>query len=162
MVVREGIFTRLYVLFLVLAVFCAGNGLAEASGFVTDRLQGLPRHLMDLPAGSSLPAWHPSRLRKARPSALHHHVKEATPPIESAPPAESTASPGEIMAKKASAGPFVGRGLPKCHLHIHRHVSKAAGTTLRFIFDKQVMMGDWEFLPMCHYGFSCSIVPGLY
>lgn len=43
--------------------------------------------------------------------------------------------------------------LPGCHLHFFRHVSKAAGTTMRFIFDKQVVMGEWEFLPMCHYGF---------
>ena len=33
-------------------------------------------------------------------------------------------------------------------------VQKAAGTTMRFIFDKQVAMGEWEFLPMCHYGFG--------
>jgi hypothetical protein len=38
-------------------------------------------------------------------------------------------------------------------MHVFRHVSKAAGTTMRFIFDKQVAMGDWEFLPLCHYGF---------
>ena len=43
--------------------------------------------------------------------------------------------------------------LPGCALHVFRHVSKAAGTTMRFIFDKQVAMGEWEFLPMCHYGF---------
>ena len=43
--------------------------------------------------------------------------------------------------------------LPGCHLHFFRHVSKAAGTTVRFIFDKQVAMGEWEFSPMCHYGF---------
>lgn len=43
--------------------------------------------------------------------------------------------------------------LPGCHLHFFRHVSKAAGTTVRFIFDKQVAMGEWEFAPMCHYGF---------
>lgn len=43
--------------------------------------------------------------------------------------------------------------LPGCHLHLFRHVSKAAGTTVRFIFDKQVAMGEWEFSPMCHYGF---------
>ena len=43
--------------------------------------------------------------------------------------------------------------LPGCHLHFFRHVSKASGTTVRFIFDKQVVMGEWEFLPMCHYGF---------
>mgnify|MGYP003309614106 CR=1 FL=1 len=24
---------------------------------------------------------------------------------------------------------------------------------MRFIFDKQVAMGEWEFSPMCHYGF---------
>jgi hypothetical protein len=36
---------------------------------------------------------------------------------------------------------------------VFRHVSKAAGTTVRFLFDKQVAMGDFEFLPMCHYGF---------
>jgi hypothetical protein len=25
---------------------------------------------------------------------------------------------------------------------------------MRFIFDKQVAMGEWEFLPRCHYGFN--------
>ena len=44
--------------------------------------------------------------------------------------------------------------LPGCALHVFRHVSKAAGTTVRFIFDKQVAMGEWEFLPRCHYGFK--------
>ena len=40
--------------------------------------------------------------------------------------------------KKGSAGEAVSRGLPKCALHLFRHVSKAAGTTMRFLFDKQV------------------------
>ena len=41
---------------------------------------------------------------------------------------------------------------PPCTLHVYRHLSKTGGTTLRFIFDKQTAMGDWEF-PLI-YGFK--------
>lgn len=42
---------------------------------------------------------------------------------------------------KTNATDGVTRGLPKCHMHVFRHISKAAGTTMRFIFDKQVRLG---------------------
>ena len=41
---------------------------------------------------------------------------------------------------------------PGCALHLYRHLSKTGGTTLRFVFDKQTAMGDWEF-PLI-YGFK--------
>lgn len=40
----------------------------------------------------------------------------------------------------------------RCGLHLFRHVSKTGGTTVRFMFDKQVAMGEWEF-PLV-YGFK--------
>ena len=40
----------------------------------------------------------------------------------------------------------------KCALHLYRHISKVGGTTIRFIWDKNVVMGDWEY-PII-YGFE--------
>jgi hypothetical protein len=41
---------------------------------------------------------------------------------------------------------------PKCVFHLYRHVSKTGGTTMRFVFDRQTVFGDFEFpLP---YGFD--------
>ena len=42
--------------------------------------------------------------------------------------------------------------LPECAFHLYRHLSKTGGTTLRFIFDKQTAMGEWEY-PLI-YGFK--------
>lgn len=42
--------------------------------------------------------------------------------------------------------------LPPCAFHLYRHLSKTGGTTLRFIFDKQTAMGEWEY-PLI-YGFK--------
>ena len=42
--------------------------------------------------------------------------------------------------------------LPDCAFHLYRHLSKTGGTTLRFIFDKQTAMGEWEY-PLI-YGFK--------
>jgi len=42
--------------------------------------------------------------------------------------------------------------LPECALHLYRHISKVGGTTVRFIWDKNVVMGDWEY-PII-YGFE--------
>jgi hypothetical protein len=50
----------------------------------------------------------------------------------------SVSVPVMIHPVKAQAGAAVARGLPRCAMHVFRHVSKAAGTTMRFIFDKQV------------------------
>ena len=36
-----------------------------------------------------------------------------------------------------NASHVVVSALPACHMHVFRHLSKAAGTTMRFIFDKQ-------------------------
>ena len=62
-------------------------------------------------------------------------------------------SPVGFSSAAGDASALCRTELPGCHLHFFRHVSKAAGTTVRFIFDKQVAMGEWEFSPMCHYGF---------
>ena len=35
--------------------------------------------------------------------------------------------------------------LPRCAMHLYRHISKVGGTTIRFIWDKNVVMGDWEY-----------------
>lgn len=43
-------------------------------------------------------------------------------------------------------------GLPSCGLHLFRHVSKTGGTTIRFVFDKNTAMGEWEY-PLV-YGFK--------
>tara|TARA_B110000977_G_scaffold56500_1_gene76775 strand:+ start:5169 stop:6887 length:1719 start_codon:yes stop_codon:yes gene_type:complete len=41
---------------------------------------------------------------------------------------------------------------PKCVFHLYRHLSKTGGTTVRFIFDRQTVFGDFEYpLP---YGFD--------
>ena len=61
--------------------------------------------------------------------------------------------PAGYSPHKGTSAGLRTRELPGCSLHVFRHVSKAAGTTVRFLFDKQVAMGDFEFLPMCHYGF---------
>ena len=37
-------------------------------------------------------------------------------------------------------------------MHLYRHISKVGGTTIRFIWDKNVVMGDWEY-PII-YGFE--------
>ena len=42
--------------------------------------------------------------------------------------------------------------LPQCAFHVYRHISKTGGTTLRFLFDKQTAMGEWEY-PLI-YGFK--------
>lgn len=42
--------------------------------------------------------------------------------------------------------------LPRCAMHLYRHISKVGGTTIRFIWDKNVVMGDWEY-PII-YGFE--------
>ena len=41
--------------------------------------------------------------------------------------------------------------LPQCAFHLYRHLSKTGGTTLRFIFDKQTAMGEWEY-PLIYGG----------
>jgi len=51
---------------------------------------------------------------------------------------EADVGPVPVHPVKAQAGAAVARGLPRCAMHVFRHVSKAAGTTMRFIFDKQV------------------------
>ena len=51
---------------------------------------------------------------------------------------EADVVPVPVHPVKAQAGAAVARGLPRCAMHVFRHVSKAAGTTMRFIFDKQV------------------------
>lgn len=33
----------------------------------------------------------------------------------------------------------------RCAFHLFRHVSKTGGTTLRFLFDRQTVLGDWEY-----------------
>ena len=88
---------------------------------------------------------------------------EPIPAPASGTPVASDAAPEIAMPARYDDAGFAEVGgdaaslrrtpLPGCAMHVFRHVSKAAGTTMRFIFDKQVAMGEWEFLPMCHYGF---------
>ena len=74
-----------------------------------------------------------------------------------APPADD-ADDDDATMDAAKLAPFAGFNLhepiepPGCALHLYRHLSKTGGTTLRFIFDKQTAMGDWEF-PLI-YGFK--------
>lgn len=74
-------------------------------------------------------------------------------PSSLAPGMPARYSPVGFSSAAGDASALRRTELPGCHLHFFRHVSKAAGTTVRFIFDKQVAMGEWEFSPMCHYGF---------
>jgi len=116
--------------------------------------------------GGVHPAWHPAVLHPGSsvPAAAS---PERDPPADAPTIAmddddDGAPSPASMPGRYPTAGysPHNGssaalrtRELPGCSLHVFRHVSKAAGTTVRFIFDKQVAMGDFEFLPMCHYGF---------
>eukprot|EP00239_Pterosperma_sp_CCMP1384_P002471 CAMPEP_0197851196 /NCGR_PEP_ID=MMETSP1438-20131217/17512_1 /TAXON_ID=1461541 /ORGANISM="Pterosperma sp., Strain CCMP1384" /LENGTH=408 /DNA_ID=CAMNT_0043464717 /DNA_START=46 /DNA_END=1273 /DNA_ORIENTATION=- len=47
---------------------------------------------------------------------------------------------------------YVDDRLPQCALHVFRHISKTGGTTIRFVFDRQTVMGEWEY-PLT-YGFK--------
>ena len=90
-----------------------------------------------------------------RPSALSRVVA----PLERdqavrAPPADEL-SPAAV----AVGGDGGGEGdapssssLPECAFHVYRHLSKTGGTTVRFVFDKQTAMGEWEY-PLS-YGFD--------
>ena len=104
------------------------------------------------------PPWHPAVLHpRSEPSPGDPSPSGSTAAIDGkddAPPSMPRRYPpaGYSPHKGTSAG-LRTRELPGCSLHVFRHVSKAAGTTVRFLFDKQVAMGDFEFLPMCHYGF---------
>ncbi|KAK3233610.1 hypothetical protein CYMTET_56106 [Cymbomonas tetramitiformis] len=57
-----------------------------------------------------------------------------------------------IFAVVGDATSYLNSTLPSCALHLYRHVSKTGGTTVRFLFDKQVVMGEWEY-PLS-YGFK--------
>ena len=108
--------------------------------------------------GGVHPTWHPAVLHpRSEPSPSDPSPSGSTAVIDGkddAPPSMPGRYPpaGYSPHKGTSAG-LRSRELPGCSLHVFRHVSKAAGTTVRFLFDKQVAMGDFEFLPMCHYGF---------
>ena len=41
---------------------------------------------------------------------------------------------------------------PSCVFHVYRHLSKTGGTTVRFVFDRQTVFGDFEY-PL-EYGFD--------
>jgi hypothetical protein len=115
--------------------------------------------------GGVHPAWHPAVLHPGSsvPAAgSPERDRPADAPATATEDDDGAPSPASMPGRYPTAGysPHNGssaalrtRELPGCSLHVFRHVSKAAGTTVRFIFDKQVAMGDFEFLPMCHYGF---------
>lgn len=83
----------------------------------------------------STPTWHPAhdRYRRMQPGGGGHPGRE--PGIPSDAP------------------------LPECGFHLYRHLSKTGGTTLRFVFDKQTAMGEWEY-PLT-YGFKEAEWEGL-
>eukprot|EP00239_Pterosperma_sp_CCMP1384_P010686 CAMPEP_0197859666 /NCGR_PEP_ID=MMETSP1438-20131217/34439_1 /TAXON_ID=1461541 /ORGANISM="Pterosperma sp., Strain CCMP1384" /LENGTH=248 /DNA_ID=CAMNT_0043476253 /DNA_START=146 /DNA_END=889 /DNA_ORIENTATION=- len=89
------------------------------------------------------PTWHPSKFRNKSDEAEEAPASVGQDGVQDKADAAVPTRPG-----------FVKSALPECALHVFRHISKAAGTTMRFTFDKQVVMGEWEFLPNCHYGFS--------
>jgi hypothetical protein len=72
-------------------------------------------------------------------------------------------SPGPVEALshpvKAGAGAAVARGLPQCALHVFRHVSKAAGTTMRFIFDKQARASHPRWFQDRGVSTTCGVNP---
>ena len=114
--------------------------------------------------GGVHPAWHPAVLHPGSsvPAAGSPERDRPADAPATATDDDGAPSPASMPGRYPTAGysPHNGssaalrtRELPGCSLHVFRHVSKAAGTTVRFIFDKQVAMGDFEFLPMCHYGF---------
>mmetsp|Transcript_12907 Transcript_12907/g.17649 ORF Transcript_12907/g.17649 Transcript_12907/m.17649 type:complete len:430 (-) Transcript_12907:27-1316(-) len=59
----------------------------------------------------------------------------------------------------ALKSPYIKSELPQCAFHVYRHLSKTGGTTMRFIFEKQTVMGEWEF-PLI-YGFKSEEWAGL-
>ena len=66
--------------------------------------------------------------------------------------AAAAAAPPPAEDSSAAASSFPPRALPSCALHVYRHLSKTGGTTIRFVFDKNTAMGEWEYpLP---YGFD--------
>ena len=114
--------------------------------------------------GGVHPAWHPAVLHPGSsvPAAGSPERDRPADAPATATDDDGAPSPASMPGRYPTAGysPHNGssaalrtRELPGCSLHVFRHVSKAAGTTVRFIFDKQVAMGEWEFAPMCHYGF---------
>ena len=55
---------------------------------------------------------------------------------------------GEADAREISEPPLEDR----CVFHVYRHLSKTGGTTVRFVFDRQTVFGDFEY-PL-EYGFD--------
>ena len=57
-----------------------------------------------------------------------------------------TTSPSGIVSKIGTVGDTMKpSAASQCHMHAFRHVSKVGGTTVRFIFDRQTVIGEWEF-----------------
>lgn len=87
-----------------------------------------------------IPKWHPRLFRKANVSRSAAESAKVTASVFSVENPQAVAerhtfSPATDVLPSSS---FVKTPLPQCHLHVFRHISKAAGTTMRFIFDKQV------------------------
>ena len=85
---------------------------------------------------------------------------DIAPPADDPDDAAADDDDDDATMDAAKLAPFAGFNLdepvepPGCALHLYRHLSKTGGTTLRFIFDKQTAMGDWEF-PLI-YGFKAN------
>jgi hypothetical protein len=79
---------------------------------------------------------------------LVNDIEEEERKDDDAPSSSFSESTNNINNKYLSAE----TELPRCAMHLYRHISKVGGTTIRFIWDKNVVMGDWEY-PII-YGFE--------
>ena len=67
---------------------------------------------------------------------------EASPTVGSNATQSSSAS--TMFTNEKRGGAFQTK-TKDCAFHLYRHVSKTGGTTLRFLFDRQTVLGDWEY-----------------
>ena len=110
---------------------------------------------VDKPANASArrvmeaPESRPSALSRVVAPLERDHAVHA-PPADERPPAAVAVGDDDRGATPSSAPSS--SSLPECAFHVYRHLSKTGGTTVRFVFDKQTAMGEWEY-PLS-YGFD--------
>jgi len=99
-----------------------------------------------VPAPPTPPTPPSRRAATAREDAPARIRTLTSPPSTLAPQSSSTSTPSRsgvgvgVASARALATPRTA-----CALHVFRHVSKAGGTTVRFVFDKLVTIGEWEY-----------------
>ena len=133
---------RMTALYLVtFTALLVGASLAPTADAVDKPAVASARRVMEAPEPR------PSALSRVVAPLERDHAVPAPPADELSPAAVAVGADGGGEGDAPSSS-----SLPECAFHVYRHLSKTGGTTVRFVFDKQTAMGEWEY-PLS-YGFD--------